>query len=117
MSEFYKVLVTKVRDGDTFEGELVIPVPTLQMKMNLEDQVFRLAKADTPELRGHEPLSEEAKQFTVDHLLDKEILVQLHKKDSFGRWLTTVFINGDLTTTFDDILLREGLAHVYKKGE
>jgi endonuclease YncB( thermonuclease family) len=117
MSEFYKVLVTRVKDGDTFVGDLIIPVPTLQMKMHLENQTFRLETADTPELSKHEPLAEEAKEYTIEHLLDKEILVVLHGKDAFGRWLTDVYIDGDLNNRFNDLLLKEGLAHVYKKGE
>ncbi|MGG0487214.1 thermonuclease family protein [Priestia aryabhattai] len=117
MGEFYKTIVTRVKDGDTFVGTLIIPVPTLQMKMHLEDQVFRLNTADTPELSKHEPLSQEATDFTTAHLLGKEILVQVSKKDAFGRWLTDVYLDGDLNHRFNDLLLEEGLAHVYKRGE
>lgn len=117
MSEFYKVIVKRVKDGDTFVGDLIIPVPTLSMKMHLEDQTFRLETADTPELSKHEPLAEEARDYTIEHLLDKEILVVLHGKDAFGRWLTDVYIDGDLNNRFNDSLLKEGLAHIYKKGE
>ncbi|MDR7207640.1 thermonuclease family protein [Priestia megaterium] len=117
MGEFYRVIVTRVKDGDTFVGTLIIPVPTLQMKMHLEEQVFRLNTADTPELSKHEPLAEEARDYTIEHLLDKEILVQFSKKDAFGRWLTDVYLDGDLNNRFNDLLLKEGLAHIYKKGE
>jgi micrococcal nuclease len=117
MGEFYRVIVTRVKDGDTFVGTLIISVPTLQMKMNLEEQVFRLNTADTPELSKHEPLAEEAKDFTIAHIEGKEVLVNIYKKDSFGRWLVDVYLDGDIVHRFNDLLLEEGLAKVYKKGE
>jgi endonuclease YncB( thermonuclease family) len=115
MTEFHKVLVTRVVDGDTFHGNLIIPVPTLQMDMNLKDQVFRLTVVDTPE-RGEENYFE-ATEFTAQHIEEKEVTVVLHGKDNWSRWLVDVYIDGDLNNTLNDSLLKEGLAKKYKKGE
>ncbi|TWM32282.1 hypothetical protein CHCC14819_0478 [Bacillus licheniformis] len=38
----------------------------------------------------------------------------LHGKDSFGRWLCDVYIDG-IHQTLNDLLLNEGLAKTYKK--
>jgi micrococcal nuclease len=115
MTEFHKVKCTRVVDGDTFEGDLIIPVPTLSLKMTLEEQRFRLLDVDTPE-RG-EKNYHEATEFTAQHIEEKEFTVVLHGKDSFGRWLTDIYIGSDLNNRFNNSLLKEGLAKKYKKGE
>ncbi|MGE7976647.1 thermonuclease family protein [Bacillus cereus] len=109
MTDFYKVKCTRVKDGDTFVGDVYFG----SFNMTLHDQVFRLMGVDTPE--KHEELYYEATEFTAQAIEGKEFTVFLHGKDSFGRWLTDVYLNGNLNTSFNDSLLKEGLAKVFKK--
>lgn len=112
--EVYKVKCTKVIDGDTFEGNLIIPVSPLSMNLDLYGQRFRLYGVETPE-RG-EPLYFEAAEFTAQHLEDKEGLVFIHGKDDFGRWLVTVYFEG-IYESLNEKLKSEGLARVWKKNK
>lgn len=109
MVDFYNVKCTRVKDGDTFVGDISIGA----FNMILTDQVFRLMDVDTPE-RGEE-LYYEATEFTAQHIEEKSFLVYIHGKDAFGRWLCDVYIDGDLNNRFNDSLLKEGLAEIYKK--
>lgn len=113
MLEFYAVKVTKVKDGDTFVGDIKMG----SFGMTLHDQTFRMNTIDTPELHPLQPLALEAKEFTAQHIDGKDIIVYLHGKDSFGRWITDVYIDGDLNTRLNDMLMKEGLAKLYKRGE
>lgn len=108
MIDFYRVKCTRVKDGDTFVGDISFGV----FGMSLHDQVFRLMDVDTPE-RGHE-MYYEASEFTAQHIEGKDLIVFLYGKDSFGRWLTDVYIEG-IHEKFNDLLLEEGLATKYKK--
>jgi micrococcal nuclease len=108
MIDFYRVICTRVIDGDTFVGNLSFGV----FKMTLEDIHFRLMDVDTPE-RG-EPNYHEATEFTAQNLEGKEFTVYLHKKDSFGRWLADVYLDG-IHERFNDVLLKEGIAKKYEK--
>jgi micrococcal nuclease len=108
MLDFYKVKCTRVIDGDTFVGDISFGV----FGMTLHDQKFRLMDVDTPE-RGKE-LYYEATEFTAQHIEDRQITVFLHGRDSFGRWLTDVFVDG-IHERFNDKLLDEGLAVKYIK--
>jgi endonuclease YncB( thermonuclease family) len=108
MIDFYRVKVTRVVDGDTFFGDITFGV----FGMTLHDQKFRLMGVDTPE-RGHD-LYFEATEFTAQHIEEKQVTVFLHGKDSFGRWLADVYVDG-LHEKFNDLLLEEGLAEIYKK--
>ncbi|MHC5291118.1 thermonuclease family protein [Bacillus licheniformis] len=108
MIDFYRVKCTRVKDGDTFVGDLSFGV----VNLTLHDQVFRLAGIDTPE--RNEGLYFEATEYTAQHLEGKSVIVFLHGKDSFGRWLCDVYIDG-IHQTLNDLLLNEGLAKTYKK--
>lgn len=101
----YHVDVTRVIDGDTFVGTVDLGMDTYIRKIR-----FRMLGIDTPE-RGEKGYKE-ATDFTREMVEGKHILVQSYEKDSFGRWLADVFIDGE-TETLNDIILKKGLAIVY----
>ena len=108
MIDFYRVKCTRVKDGDTFVGDITFGV----FGMSLHDQVFRLYGVDTPERK--QDLYFEATEFTAQHIEEKELIVFIYGKDSFGRWLVDVYIDG-VHETLNSILLSEGLAKIYDK--
>ncbi len=93
--------VTEVSDGDT-------------LKLS-DGKTFRLYGVNAPEVK--EPFFEEAKAFTENLVLGKEISFEQeenYKVDKFGRSLGYVFVNG---VNLNVELVRNGLARVvlYKK--
>ena len=86
--------VTEVTDGDT-------------LKLST-DQTFRLYGVNSPEVK--EPYFEEAKAFTQNLVLNKEISFEQeenYKEDKFGRILGYVFVDG---INLNLELVRNGLA-------
>ena len=90
------ITVTEVSDGDT-------------LKLS-DGKTFRLYGVNAPEVK--EPLFEEAKVFTENLVLGKEISFEQeenYKVDKFGRELGYVFIDG---VNLNIELVRNGLARV-----
>ncbi len=88
--------VTEVSDGDTFKLS--------------SGQTFRLYGVNAPEVK--EPLFEEAKAFTENLVLGKEISFEQednYKVDKFGRTLGYIFVGG---VNLNIELVRNGLARV-----
>lgn len=108
MTDFYRVKCTRVKDGDTFVGDIRFSV----FGMVPEDQIFRIYGIDTPERKQKGYF--EATEFTAQHIEGKDLTVYLYGKDSFGRWLADVYIEG-ITETLNDLLLSEGLAIEFDK--
>lgn len=99
---FNNCLCINVIDGDTIDVEIDVG---FDFKTQ---QRLRLYGIDTPE--RNEPGYGEAKQFVIDQVYLEPVQIVTYKKDSFGRWLSTVFINGE---NLNDRLLAEGLAVEY----
>jgi len=90
------VTVTEVSDGDT-------------LKLS-DGKTFRLYGVNAPEVK--EPFFEEAKAFTENLVLGKEISFEQeenYKVDKFGRTLGYVFVNG---INLNIELVKNGLARV-----
>ena len=90
------ITVTEVSDGDT-------------LKLS-DGKTFRLYGVNAPEVK--EPFFEEAKAFTQNLVLEKEISFEQennYKVDKFGRVLGYVFIDG---VNLNIELVRNGLARV-----
>lgn len=104
----FSVKVTRVIDGDTFVGDINI----FPFNITLVNQHFRVFGVDTPE--HGEVNFFEATEFTASHIEGKELTVKIIEKDAFGRWLTTVML--DENVTLNDLLLHEGLAVKWSKG-
>jgi micrococcal nuclease len=105
----YDVRVTRVVDGDTFYGDILLK----DFNMEIKDQKFRLIGIDTPE-RG-KPGFYEATEYTAQAIEEREVQVVLHSKDDFGRHLVDVYTEIDSFETLNDNLLLDGLAVVYQK--
>ena len=90
------ISVTEVSDGDT-------------LKLS-DGKTFRLYGVNAPEVK--EPYFEEAKAFTQNLVLGKEISFEQeenYKVDKFGRSLGYVFVDG---VNLNIVLVRNGLARV-----
>ncbi|KKP71922.1 MAG: nuclease [Candidatus Roizmanbacteria bacterium GW2011_GWA2_35_19] len=90
------ITVTEVSDGDT-------------LKLS-DGKTFRLYGVNAPEVK--EPFFEEAKAFTENLVLGKEISFEQeenYKEDKFGRTLGYVFVGG---VNLNIELVRNGLARV-----
>jgi micrococcal nuclease len=103
----YHVDVTRVIDGDTFEGTV-----DLGFSINLNKVRFRLLGVDTPE--RYEEGYHEATEFTAQLIEGKTVIVQTYDKDAFGRYLVDVFIEGE-NKSLNDMLLEEDHAEIYAR--
>lgn len=75
----------------------------------------RLEGINAPEMGTGE--GEEARDYLRGFLIeglkvdtDAEIIIRSHRRDKYGRWLVTIFINGN---SINDIMLDDGFAEVY----
>lgn len=108
----YRALVTNVVDGDTIDARV-----DLGFTVSVDIR-FRLNGLDTPELNS--PNSDirdkanRAKQFVIDHVLSKDVLIKSYKTDKYGRWLVDVFL--DENTTLNQRLIEVDLAVPYNGG-
>lgn len=71
-------------------------------------QRLRLLGVNTPE--RNKPGFMEATLFVSDLCLNREIRIITYKKDSFGRWLSVVFVDGQ---NLNALLLEKGFAVPY----
>jgi len=100
----YKAKVTKVVDGDTVDCDV-----DLGFYMTAKIR-FRLARINTPEVRGTE--KEDglvSKQWLIDFLNshNNEIIVRTAKTGKYGRWLGEIIIG---ETNVNDELVKTGHA-------
>ena len=93
--------VVGVVDGDTFK--LLTKDTTLH--------VVRLANIDCPEKQ--QPYSVKAKQFVSQAIFQKEITIQVLKRDRYRRLIAQAYYNDSLLLNYK--LVREGLAWNYVK--
>jgi endonuclease YncB( thermonuclease family) len=108
----YYVQVTDIKDGDTFEGTIILP----QLDEEKKHRHFRLVGIDTPEKKVipgkkkwiDKELAYKAQEFTALHIDGKTILVEITGKDKYGRYLAKAYLEGE--ETLNDLLLKEGLA-------
>jgi len=108
MNYIYKAFVTGVYDGDTITVDIDLGMDTWKMNVKM-----RLARIDTPEMRGAE---KEAGKVVRDYvrgmLLNKDVVIKTEKDKTgkYGRYLAEVFID-DMNV--NDHLLEEGMATEY----
>lgn len=102
----YKAECIKVVDGDTFDLEV-----DLGFNIKITER-FRLARVNTPEVRGVE--REEGlrvKEFVNTKLKDILSVTTAKNKGKYGRWIAEVcYKEGDLWYNISDVLLKEGMA-------
>lgn len=83
----YKGKVIKIVDGDTIDVIIDCGFKSTRAER------LRLNSVDTPE-RGELNYAE-AKQFTFEKVMEKEVLIQTYKSDVFGRYLANVWYEED----------------------
>lgn len=93
----YRIDVTRVIDGDTFEANV-----DLGYNVTINNITFRVHGIDTPENRGSEKelglICKDFLQYLVTNS-QKNIIIKSLNLDSFGRWLCelTLIYNNQLT--------------------
>ena len=93
--------VITVHQGDTFTIESVPPFVKLYK--------VRLSNIDTPEIK--QPFGVQAKEFTANQILGKEIQVEYNMIDFYGRLVGSVAFQG---VVLNEELVRAGLAWHYR---
>lgn len=113
---YYHAHVVSVYDGDTLRANV-----DLGLEVYNNDQIFRLAGIDTPELRTDDEEEKErayqARDWVRDKILDKDIVIQTFKdvKGSWRRYLANIYEvteegRFDPENSINDQLLELGLA-------
>lgn len=83
------------------------------------EEVIRLARVDTPELRGAErPEGIKVRDYVMDLILDKKIIAKTDEDDrgKYGRVIAEVFFLDSGCSCWEnlgDLLLREGMASAF----
>ena len=98
----YKASVSKVVDGDTIHA-----LVDLGFKI-YTDIIFRLADINAPEKNTDEGVV--AKIALSNKLLNQSIAIDSNGKDKYGRWIATVYLNGE---NINQWLMTEGYASKY----
>ena len=94
--------VVAVHQGDTFTIQSAPPNEKLYK--------VRLSDIDTPEIK--QPFGLQAKEFTINRILGKEIQVQYNMVDVYGRLIGSVVLpQGDI---LNELLVQVGLAWHYR---
>ena len=107
----YSATVVDIYDGDTFTLEFEIG-----FSLKFED-VIRLARVDTPELRGEErPEGIKVRNQVEKLILNKRVIALTDEDDrgKYGRLLTEIYYQEGVTwVNLSDYLLRKGMADPY----
>lgn len=103
----YNAIITNVVDGDTYDVDI-----DLGFHIHIHERI-RVLDLNTPETRGEEKeLGLICKEWAKQNFLNKECKLYSKKEitgprtDSFGRWLCTIWIKGeleDITSTFSSL--------------
>lgn len=119
--------VVRVVDGDTIVLKLSKEFPveidfgfyikdTMILKKSAQ-MSFRLLGVDTAELVGGTSetklLAQQAKSKVEELTVGKKLRVLTEKPDKYGRWLATIYVEGE-AISLNETLLNLGLATVYK---
>ena len=106
----YQAKIDRVIDGDTCD--IIVNVG---FSILLQER-FRLYGINAPETRTRDRAEKkrglEAKRWLIDRLTDKDIIIRTHKdkKGKFGRYLATLFVDGE---NVNQEMVDKGLAVEY----
>jgi len=105
----YVAKVVRVYDGDTVFLDI-----DLGLRTWIKEEKIRLARIDTPELRGEEhDRGVQARDYLSSLILGKEILLTTLKdrKEKFGRYLGELWLKTDSGyENVNDKMVKEGFA-------
>jgi micrococcal nuclease len=108
MNYKYKAFVTGVYDGDTITVDI-----DLGMNMWKKNVKLRLARIDTPEMRGVEKIAgKQVRDYVRVLILDQEVVIETikDKTGKYGRYLVEVIVGN---MNLNDHLLEIGMATEY----
>jgi len=108
MDYTYKAYVTKVYDGDTITVDIDLGMNTWK-----KDVTLRLARIDTPEVRGKERSQGlQVRDYVRVLILNQEVIIKTTKDKTgkYGRYLAEVVIGN---MNLNDHLLELGMATRY----
>ena len=98
----YKAELIKVVDGDTVDLKV-----DMGFKTNKHER-FSVIGINAPELRGTEKHNGKlAKQFLIDQLEGKPLLIKSTKQGKYGRWLVSIRIDDSETDPLKIIYIEE----------
>ena len=106
----YNAALIRVVDGDTVDF-----LCDLGHSVAIKER-YRLYGINAPETRTRDRAEKkrglEAKRWLIDRLTDKDIIIRTHKdkKGKFGRYLATIFIDGE---NVNQEMVDKGLAVEY----
>lgn len=104
----YSGVVTNVVDGDTIDA-------IMDLGFNISHKArMRLNSVNAPEMKGDS--KERAlivKKFLEDKLYNKKVFLVSHKKDKYGRWLVTIYVD-TLDKSLNQELIDNGMAEKYE---
>jgi len=101
----YAGIVRSVYDGDTITVDI-----DLGFNVWLRAEKVRLARINSPEIRGVEKESgEKARDWLRQAIGGEKVVIKTHKdqKGKYGRWIADVIHNG---SCINDVLVAKGLA-------
>jgi len=101
----YEAKVTKVIDGDTIDLHV-----DLGFKVGFNTRI-RVIGIDTPE-KWH-PYGKVVKAYLQELLMDKTVMLDVTKKDKYGRYLGVIYLNKDDTQSVNDHLIEINMAKAY----
>ena len=104
----YRANITAVYDGDTLTADI-----DLGFSMIMKGQTIRLARINTPEIRGsNAEAGIRSRDALRSKVLGKSIVLRTIKdaREKYGRWLGEIWVDG---VCINDWLLTEGLASKY----
>lgn len=104
----YRAHVVSVYDGDTFRADVDLGFFTW-----IKNEQFRLARLNTPEVRGDERAEGLiARNRLRELVLGQDVIIETEKKGKFGRYIAEVFLDADdgSLLNVNDVMLDEGLA-------
>lgn len=105
----YRARITKVYDGDTFTAEI-----DLGLRVKVTGRL-RLARVNTPEVRGPErPEGLRVRDYVRGLILGKAVVIstQKDKKGKYGRWIAEVVYIDTFwkTVNLSEHLVQQGMA-------
>ena len=107
---YYRALVKYVYDGDTVTADI-----DLGLHAWVHDEKIRLARINTPELRGDErEQGLQSRDYLRELINDKEILLQTSKdeKGKYGRYIADIWLEQapNEWININDLLVEKGYA-------
>ena len=109
----YKIIITKVYDGDTITADIDLGFHTW-----IHKQKFRLMFIDTPEIRNKDEILKAkayaARDYLREIVKDKQCTIRCHGKGKYGRWLGELFVEG-INISVNEHLIQAGHAKRYLK--